>query len=524
MLWNKRIIQENPYPISPLAGKLLAMVEAKPEEIEAVLGNSEEIRYSSADCVLKAIERLKLSKIHQEKVLIAGDYDCDGICSTTIMKYTFEHYGIEHGYYIPDRVKEGYGLKPKTVQLAKEKGYSLILTVDNGVKAFEALELAKELGVEVIVSDHHQIEEEVPCDILVHPHLMEPEFHYLSGAGVALQLSYGLIGEVKELITMAGVAALADVMPPFRQTRPLIQRALVHLQEGLIPGFQKLLNAQSRLNISNIQYNLIPKLNSVGRLSHLGNVNQMVPYLLMEDEQTQQQVAKQIEGINQQRKQLSNLKALDLEKKVQDLPVEVLYEEDLLEGICGLIAGRLANKIQRPCLVLCKTEDDIIKGSGRSVPGIDLFESLKDFPQYLAFGGHEQACGISLAVEHWEEFQQFIKDLKIEKVAEKGKDCLCIQESDFSKEAVKDLEKLDPYPSYWKEAFFIFENPRNIELKNYSSLQKFEFEFGQERVEAVLYQNKGIQANPNATHFVGTLSINQFRQQEKIQMILEDCW
>ncbi|MBW9212301.1 MULTISPECIES: DHH family phosphoesterase [Terrabacteria group] len=524
MMWNKQKIEYNPYPVENLVGKLLSMVTEDETKIQEVLSAPREIVYSKADCVLKCVERLKMAKEKQEKVLIAGDYDCDGVCSTGIMKYSLDQYGIKNGYYIPDRVKEGYGLQVHTVELAKEKGYSLILTVDNGVKAFPALEKAKELGIEVIVTDHHQIEEPVPVDILVHPTFMEKEYRYFSGAGVALEISYYLIGEVKEMIALAGVAALGDVMPPFAQTRTLIQKAVQYLQEGCVPALQKLVSKGSQIDVQTLQFTIIPKLNSLGRMSHLANVNQLVKYLLTKNEEAQNKMAKQIDQINQERKKASQLKAKELENKVQGKAIEVLYDPDLLEGICGQIAGRITNQIKRPCLVLTKTDGDIIKGSGRSVPGVNLFEALKDFAFFESFGGHEQACGLSVSEENFSAFQTYVANLQLESQEDKGKDVLVLEPEDLSFKAVQALMNLEPYPSEWKEPLICIEKPDSIEFKAYSSMQKYSFKVNGEKVEAILYANKGIQANLQASHFIGTLSINSFRNQEKIQMVIEDLW
>lgn len=524
MMWHKRIIEQNPYPVDNLVGKLLSMVSQDKEKIHEVLSSPRQIVYSKAACVLNGVQRLKKAKENKEKVLIAGDYDCDGVCSTAIMKYSLDQYGILNGYYIPDRVKEGYGLQVHTVELAKEKGYSLIITVDNGVKAFAAIEKAKELGIEVIVSDHHQIEEPVPVDILVHPDLMEKEYRYFSGAGVALQISYYLIGEVKEMIVLAGVAALGDVMPPFAQTRPLIQKAVQYLQEGYMPALQKLVPKGNQISVQIIQFSIIPKLNSLGRMSHLANVNQLVLYLLTRNEEAQIKMAKQIDHINQERKKVSQIKAKELEEKVQDQAIEVLYDPDLLEGVCGLIAGRITNKINRPCLVLTKTDGDMIKGSGRSIPGVNLFEALKDFEFYEAFGGHEQACGLSVLEENFSAFENYVAEIQLAVNQEVGKEALWIETEDFSFQAVQSLMKLEPYPSEWKNPFVWIEHPSQIVFRNYPSMQKYEFEVNGEKVEAVLYANKGIQADSKATNFIGTLSMNSFRNQEKIQMIIEDLW
>ena len=167
------------YHLSPLVAKVITKANLNDSQIQELLTHCDTLTKSNAKCVKEACKRILQAKDNHEKVFIGGDYDTDGICSTAIMKDVLDKLHIENGYYIPDRFKEGYGLSSHTVELAHAKGYSLIITVDNGVKAFDAIQKAKELGIDIIVTDHHQIDEEVPADIVVHPLYMEERFKYL---------------------------------------------------------------------------------------------------------------------------------------------------------------------------------------------------------------------------------------------------------------------------------------------------------------------------------------------------------
>ena len=199
------------YHLSSLVAKVLTKANLNDSQIQELLTHCDTLTKSNAKCVKEACKRILQAKDNHEKVFIGGDYDTDGICSTAIMKDVLDKLQIENGYYIPDRFKEGYGLSSHTVELAHAKGYSLIITVDNGVKAFDAIQKAKELGIDIIVTDHHQIDEEVPADIVVHPLYMEERFKYLSGAGVALELALNLIGENETHIALAAIALIGDV-------------------------------------------------------------------------------------------------------------------------------------------------------------------------------------------------------------------------------------------------------------------------------------------------------------------------
>ena len=181
---------------------------------------------SESKCMESFQERILKAVSNREKVIVAGDYDCDGISATTIMVSGLRKLGLECGFYIPDRIKEGYGLSEATVMLAHKKGYSLILTVDNGIKSKPALALSKELGMDVIVTDHHTMDEEVNCDIVVHPDLMEPCFETLCGAGIAYECMRKLGVEDDYLLQLAGLASVSDMMVVKGQTRALIQNGL----------------------------------------------------------------------------------------------------------------------------------------------------------------------------------------------------------------------------------------------------------------------------------------------------------
>ena len=220
------------YDLPVLSGRLLAASGLPDEKIRELLFDDGRLHTSRAECVQRMCRRLRQAKERGEKVFIGGDYDADGICSTAIMKDVLDRLGIASGYYIPDRFREGYGLNEKTVEMVAERGYSLIVTVDNGVRAHAAIARAHARGLEILVTDHHQIEEEVKADLVVHPDYMEPEFATLSGAGVALQVSRNLLGDVPFHTALAAVAAIGDVMPLWQETRRIVRQGLEALRQG----------------------------------------------------------------------------------------------------------------------------------------------------------------------------------------------------------------------------------------------------------------------------------------------------
>ncbi len=515
--------------VGKLTGKLIAASSLDEEEIYDMLRGDDHLSTSKADCVLKACERLKLAKEKNEKVFIGGDYDADGICSTAIMKKTLDVLGIENGYYIPDRFKEGYGLAVKTVELAHKKGYSIILTVDNGVKAHDALKRAKELGMYVIVTDHHQIEEEIEADIVVHPDYMESEYAYLSGAGVALEISRNLIGtgsQYDSLIALCAIALIGDVMPLWRETRKLVKRGISILKQGRVRPINVLFYPGSIIDETAIGFTIVPKLNAVGRMNDISNVNTLVPYLLSNDDTLISKYSIQLNTVNERRKALSDQENKIAEKMVNDDKIQIIYKEDFHEGICGLVSGRLANKFRKPFVVMAKSEG-IIKGSGRSVPGFNLFDFFSDFNDLYAFGGHEQAVGISVKEENFESFRQQVKDKLIRTNVEFKQDkkkAILVDIKDITFDQVTDISCLSPYPKNMIEQLFAIKDVNILSCRETPKSIRYEIETNEMKLNAIVYKSKSLMIPKNINGFIGKIQINRYKGEISLQMIVEEIF
>ena len=515
------------YGTGKLSSKLIVVSHLEDEKIYDLLKVDTHLSISNADCVRKAVERILLAKKNKEKIFVGGDYDADGICSTAIMKKTLDELEIENGYYIPDRFKEGYGLSAKTVALAHQKGYSIIMTVDNGVKAHEALKKAHELGMYTIVTDHHEIDEEIEADIVVHPDYMESEFEYLSGAGVALELSRRLIGtgsQYDDLVALCAVALIGDVMKEWKETRKLIQYGLNVLRQQRVKPLNILFYPGSIIDETAVAFNIVPKLNAVGRMNDISNVNTLVPYLLCEDDQVISNYAKQLNLVNERRKQLSEFESKEAEKKITDAKIDIIYDATFHEGICGLVAGRLSNTYNKPILVMAKSEG-IIKGSGRSIPGFNLFEFFSNFEEICTFGGHEAAIGISVREDVFYSFLNHAKE-KIDRcdipIMDIKKQAILIDLEDITFENITDMNQLSPYPKEMFEPLFAI---RNVDVKEYRETPKsfiYTIQNGIHELKAIVYKRKGIPFTNKPSGFIGKLEINRFRGKINLQMIVEE--
>jgi single-stranded-DNA-specific exonuclease len=512
------------YGVSTLVGRILAASSISSEQLEEILHPQDHLSTSQAPCIQAACRRILAARDAKTPVFIGGDYDADGICSTAIMKDTLDRLGVRCGFYIPDRFREGYGLHPETVELAAEKGYGLILTVDNGVKAHAAIAAAKARGIPIIISDHHEIEEPVEADLVVHPDYMESEFSTLSGAGVALELSRALLGDVPEHTALAALAAIGDVMPLYRQTRVIVRQGLALLNRGVLPAVTAMVRGGGPIDETAVGFQIVPKLNAVGRMSDASNVNTLPRFLLSKNPLEIERYAAQLDQVNDARKQLSARMVQKAEQMCTDDDFLLIYDEEFQEGLCGLAAGRLAAQHHRPVLVLCRS-GDLIKGSGRSVPGFNLFAFFQqDFEMLSAFGGHEQAVGLSFPADRYEEFAGTVRrKMKTAGFAaeEEIPAAIRIRPEEITFDNVKDLELLSPYPRNLIKPLFALENPRILRYQPGARVTRYVLSAGSGTADAVLFPFRGLPACEAPHLLVGTLGINRFRDQVSCQLNIE---
>ncbi|MBR2812021.1 MAG: DHH family phosphoesterase [Solobacterium sp.] len=511
------------YGLPVLPARLLTLSDVEEAQIRELLDNSAVLTTSKAACVQQCCRRILEAKQKGEKIFIGGDYDADGICSTAIMKETLDRLGIANGYYIPDRIKEGYGLHAHTVEMAAAKGYRLIITVDNGVKAHEAIAKAKELGLQIIVTDHHRIEEPVDADLVVHPDYMEDACSTLSGAGVALQISRNLIGHDDELTAMAAVAAIGDVMPLWKETRKIVKYGLSVLARRRPYSLYALLRQYAPVNDISVSFQIVPKLNSAGRLADRCNVNTLVRYLLTKDPEAVNRFAAQIEGINEMRKELSESEARKAETLCTGEPFEVIYDESFHEGLCGLVAGRLSDRLKKPVLVLAP-HGELLKGSGRGIQGMDLFAFFSDF-ELAAFGGHDMAVGLAVKAGEYEDFRRRVI-AKTEKMMpeyeEPERTAVRIRMSEISFDAIASLDLFKPYPRELAQPYFAIEDDNIVKVYDTPKVAKYLVKDSRTVLEAVLYKRKGISEPEKPVRLIGSLSLNRFKGNTVCQMEIED--
>ena len=369
----------------------------------------------------KAVERVRRAVEEQEKILIFGDYDCDGVTATVILYDYLENAGADVLYYIPEREGEGYGLSQTVVDRMKEAGVRLIITVDNGVTAVEEIAYASERGIDVVVTDHHKPGETLPAAVaVVDPHRSGSEYPFpeLCGAGVAFKLICALEGDTEGMLLehygdLLAIGTVADMVPLLDENRGLVKAGLSLLRESENPGIRALADKAGvdleMVTAENIAYILAPRLNVAGRI---GSVDQAVELLLCQDEDRAGELAKEICALNDRRKELEGEIIGDIQRLLEERPslldhrVLVLSGEGWNRGVIGIIAARLVERYGKPCVLLSVIGGEA-RGSARSVEGFSIIDAIRSCSSLLTkHGGHPMAAGLSLDAGNLDAFSQ----------------------------------------------------------------------------------------------------------------------
>lgn len=519
---NTGTVTSDQLEVCSLVDKVLAFRVCSENQIQQLFNVAESLSVNDSPLLKRICERIKMAKDNNEKVFVGGDYDADGVCATTIMVDTLNRLGIENGYYIPNRFKDGYGLNINVVKQAHAKGYTLIITVDNGVKAYEACQLAKELGIDVIILDHHELEELPENYALFHPEYMDEQFKGLSGAGVTLQVARLLIGDVNLHIALCAVATIGDVMQVWGENRIIIRLGLKLINENKVPHISALLNAPHKtVTEKDLAFQVVPKINAIGRLQELANPNNIVKYFLQNNPQEIQRFATQMMQINNQRKEMTLQMNVLAEKKDLSKDFIILHDERFHEGLVGLLAGKIASKYNKPTLIF-KEGEDVFKGSGRSAQGFDLYEFFQtDFDEFKSFGGHPDAIGCSIEKAQFSQFldkvyTKFDQSLVQNEVATEV--CL-IQSEDISLKAVEEYCSLAPFGQGFKDVLFAISG---LKVKSKQLIKgKFLKLAFLEGIDSIWFDYDGTTEFEEGDLLIGELGINEFNGQKKCMITIQ---
>ena len=496
-----------------------------------------------------AVERIRQALEQGQKIRVFGDYDADGVSGTALMVHLLRSLEARFDYAVPHRFREGYGLNTDAVRKAKQDGVDLIITVDNGIRAVEPVALAGELGVDVIVTDHHEPPDGGLPDALA---LINPRqqdcpypFKHLAGAGVAFKLAQALLGRVpEELAELAAIGTVADLMPLVDENRVLVCMGLKRMQHSGFPGIRALLRVSGvdprDVNAHHIGFALGPRINASGRLE---DARRAVECLIAGDETEADRLALEMDRLNRERQEIVEELSEQAERQIEEEGLEddavlLVAGEHWNQGVVGIVAARLLEKYGRPSLVFSiDPETGTAKGSARSIPVFDIHAALCECAEWLEhFGGHRAAAGMTLRREHLGELRRKLCALAREWIdpdymPETEADMAC-SIGDVSLELIEQIGLLAPFGAGNEPPRFIFPDLAIRGMRTMGKdLQHLKITVsagsgdGDPLVEAVAFGQGHLKAAISETssiELLGGLSVNEWNGTRKPQIIVQD--
>ena len=544
------------YGISPFTARLIRNKDiVGDQEIEEYLhGTLEDLHPASLmKGVPEAVDLLEQKIGENAHIRIIGDYDIDGVCATYILLRGFRMAGARVDTDIPDRMKDGYGLNRELVKRAYDAGVDTIVTCDNGIAAVQEIAYAKELGMTIIVTDHHEVQEELPpAQVIVNPRQADCPYPFkkLCGAAVAWklvgafwqQMGLPLDDLYDELLMFAGFATVGDVMDLTGENRILVREGLKRLQRTTHPGMSALIEAnelaRDTLSAFHIGFVLGPCINASGRLA---TAKRALALLDTKDQALAIERAAELKELNDERKELTEqglAQAVDLieHSDLMEDRVLVVYLPNCHESLAGIIAGRIRERYYRPVFVLTRAEDGV-KGSGRSIETYSMFEEMSKCKElYTKYGGHPMAAGVSMPEEHVELFRRRLNELctlNEEQLTEVVHIDMALPFNCVSEQIVEELSLLEPFGKANTKPVFAARNVRVLESrvlgKNQNVLRMKLMDESGMTLEGIYFNNcmqeviADLQKKPTF-HILYYPEINEFRGRRSLQLRVQgDC-
>ena len=492
-----------------------------------------------------AVERIIKAIDNQEKVIIYGDYDVDGITSITVLKKFLKTCGLEVDYYIPNRLSEGYGLNKAAIDYIKEKEYTLIITVDCGISGIEEIKYANSLGIETIVTDHHEPMEVLPPAVAIVDLKRKDNdtypFKSLAGCGVVFKLTQALgmrLGidekEYLKYLDIVCVGTISDIVPLVDENRVIAKLGLKLVEVTRNPGLKALLNASGYkvVNSNTISFGIAPRINACGRM---GYEEEALKLFLTENLVQASEITERLNKYNRDRQ--------EIEKNIYDEAIKMMEKEDSNaqsivlgsnnwhHGVIGIVSSKITEMYFKPSILICFEGEDG-KGSGRSIPGFDLHEALAETAKYLEkYGGHEMAVGLSLKKNNFnrfkEAFEKYVEEKDITGIVPIIEIDKQISLKDIDSNIVKQLDLLEPFGEANRRPIFVYKNLKIDSIRALSDGKhlKMTLKDGNTIVNAIGF-NMGQLSKEymigDRIDVVGTLEINAYNGREMVQINVKD--
>lgn len=491
-----------------------------------------------------AVERILKAIENKERIMIYGDYDADGITSITVLKSFLEERGLDVASYIPNRLNEGYGLNKEAIEKIYDDGYRLMITVDCGITGIEEIDYANSLGIETIVTDHHEPAEEIPKAIAVVDAKRkdnEYPFNQLAGVGVVFKLIQAISTKLKleekeylKYLDIVCIGTISDIVPLVNENRVIAKLGLKLVAQTKNIGLKALLDIIGFKNIdsSTVSFGIAPRINACGRM---GNEQLALDLFLCKDKNLAKELAIKLNEYNVERQSIEK-KIFDeavekIEKKEKDSTCIIIGSEGWHHGIIGIVASKVTDMYFKPSILVC-FEDGVGKGSGRSIPGFDLHEALMKCSDKLdKFGGHAMAVGVTVKKDNFDGFKQeleeYAKKSEIDKIVPVVNIDSELSLKNINIENVKSLNVLEPYGEANKMPMFLFKNLKINSIRALSEGKHLKLTLKDDNfmIDAIGFNMGNLSEEyllDDKVDIVGNLDINIFNGNENVQIILKD--
>lgn len=547
---DKNKIEEikNKYKVNQLLATILANRNILKEDIRLFLNPTRNDFYNpflitdmdiAVNRIIKAIE-------NKENITIYGDYDVDGITSITVLKSFLNDIGVETNTYIPNRLIEGYGLNKEAIDKISKKGCNLMITVDCGISAIEEIEYANSLGIETIITDHHEAGNEIPKAIAVIDNKRKDSkypFRELAGVGVVFKLiqAIGITLKLKEesylkYLDIVCIGTISDIVPLVDENRVIAKLGLLLVAQTKNIGLRSIINSSgyNKIDSNTISFGVAPRINACGRM---GKAEEALELFLSKDKNEVNELTNKLNEHNRKRQETE--KAI-FENALEKIKAEHLDEnkaiivggENWHHGVIGIVSSKITEMYFKPSILLSFEEDGIGKGSGRSIPGFDLHEALMKCSDTIEkFGGHSMAVGITVKKDNLEkfkkEFEQIATQSKIDEIIPIINIDAKVDLSDIDKEMVESLKQLEPFGEANKMPVFAFKNLKIDSIRALSEGKHLKLTLKDNNyiINAIGF-NIGYLANEyrigDKIDVAGVLEINTFNGVDNLQINIKD--
>ena len=483
------------------------------------------------------------------KICIFGDYDADGVTSVTILKTVLDYLTDQVIYFVPSRFEDGYGLNKQAIKNIKEQGVNLIVTVDCGITSVDEVAYAKELGMDILVTDHHSVPENKPDCLIINPKQEECTypFKHLAGCGIAFKMAQAIQRTanlprqvIKKVLDVVAIGTIGDIVPLTGENRTIVKYGMKQLEKtqnkGIYALKNKILKGAEHIGSEQVSFSIVPHLNAAGRME---SANIGIQLFLEDDLGKANQIADYLVDLNTRRKDIQEETyqvATNLYDNIyQNQLFPMILMEDAHEGIAGIVAGKMKDYCYKPVAILTDCGDGNLKATCRSIEKVDIYEVLsasKDL--YVKFGGHKGACGFTISKENFpqlkENTENYMKKFGDDVFVPELNYDLELKGYELSIELVEELQKLEPFGCCNEKPYFLLKNcfVTNVRYmgKNMNHMRVTVNLDGYKGLVCILFnydgEQKEILTENEYVDLYGTLQINYWNNQKSLQFLISN--